>query len=78
MTTDEAKYAVISGAAVMYTVNGIEHEWQAVAIITQIIRDTDGKGWRNSLRLVDPKCGHSITEARMRECRLKNPMPSGT
>ena len=78
MTIEEAKHAVESGAVVIYSTQGRECEWRAVAIVSKVIREFHKKGWRNCLRLVDPECGHSVTEARMSECRLKEPMPSGT
>ena len=71
MTTAEAKYACVSGADVVFR----DALYTAVAIISTLGEYRWQHGWFNSLRLVPKNGARSVTEARMADCALREPMP---
>ena len=71
MTTTEAKYACETGAMVMFH----EAVYRAIAIISIPKEFRWQTEWYNTLKLVPINGARSVTEARMRECRLLQPMP---
>lgn len=71
MTTAEAKYACETGAMVIFH----EAVYRAVAITSIPKEFRWHTEWHNTLKLVPINGARSVTEAKMRECRLLQPMP---